>query len=308
MSKDGGEDQRDNDQNNHEQPDPQIVLHYQTVEEQIVEDHLIEEEHYEEEIDDSNIISEVIEEESNGIIAESNIILKPSSVKKLISSTSDLREISSSSAIRAPKTFSKGSAHQYQSFIGRLVSKDNILLISQNVIEIGRNSSKSAVDFHVGKNSFVSRKHLILHYDGRDFNLVCASKNGVFIDDQFIRKSNEPTKLPPSCTLRFPSTNIRIQFENLVDNRKHDGPGGKSTSVENTNTVYRPLKISIPEQEMMRNIKSPFPSPTGTMSAANSCPTSPRHSNYHDSYSQHNNGHNSYEVSTFRCKILKNFS
>jgi hypothetical protein len=93
----------------------------------------------------------------------------------------------------------------------------------------------------------------------------------------------------------------------LVDNRKHDGPGGKSTSVENTNTVYRPLKISIPESEMMRNIKSPFPSPTGTMSAANSCPTSPRHSNYHDSYSQHNNGHNSYEVSflLFSFVIIK---
>lgn len=213
-----GEDQRGLD---HEQPDPQIVIqHYHTIgdEQMIVEDHLIEEEHYEEEIDESNIISEVIEEDGNGatltmttVAADtcggppSTIIHKPSSVKKLVSSSSDLnqREISSSSAIRAPKTFNnsinKGSSnHQYQSFIGRLVSKDNILLISQNVIEIGRNSSKSAVDFHVGKNSFVSRKHLILHYDGRDFNLVCASKNGVFIDDQFIRKSNEPTKLPPS--------------------------------------------------------------------------------------------------------------
>lgn len=102
------------------------------------------------------------------------------------------------------------------------------------------------------------------------------------------------------CTLRFPSTNIRIQFENLVDqnNRKHDGPGGKSTSVENTNTVYRPLKISIPEQEgALKNIKSPFPSPTGTMSAANSCPTSPRHNNYHDFYSQSNNGHGSHNYS-----------
>jgi FHA domain len=212
------------DQNNHnEQPNPQIVLHYQTVsEEQIVEDHLIEEEeHYEEEIDDSNIISEVIETESsvqtvtlttvssdNSGGPPSTIIHKPALKKYLTPS----REISSSSNIRTPKTSSaafnnnnntinKGSSstnHQYQSFIGRLVSKDNILLISQNVIEIGRNSSKSAVDFHVGKNSFVSRKHLILHYDGQDFNLVCASKNGVFIDDQFIRKSNEATRLPSS--------------------------------------------------------------------------------------------------------------
>lgn len=208
-------------ENNHsEQPDPQIVLHYQTVgDEQIVEDHLIEEEHYEEEIDESNIISEVIETDGSGqtvtltTVATDNsgdppstIIHKPALKKYL----TPQREISSSSSIRHPKsaafnnnnnTISKGSSsgnHQYQSFIGRLVSKDNILLISQNVIEIGRNSSKSNVDFHVGKNSFVSRKHLILHYDGHDFNLVCASKNGVFIDDQFIRKSNEATRLPSS--------------------------------------------------------------------------------------------------------------
>lgn len=206
------------DQNNHnDQPNPQIVLHYQTVDdEQIIEDHLIEEEeHYEEEIDDSNIISEVIESDGTSVLTmvtsdnsgpPSTIIHKPALKKYLTPS----REISSSSNTRAPKsaafnnnnnTINKSSTstnHQYQSFIGRLVSKDNILLISQNVIEIGRNSSKSAVDFHVGKNSFVSRKHLILHYDGHDFNLVCASKNGVFIDDQFIRKSNEATRLPSS--------------------------------------------------------------------------------------------------------------
>lgn len=41
--------------------------------------------------------------------------------------------------------------------------------------------------------------------------------------------------------------------------------------------IYAPLKITIPEHDK----KSPFPSPTGTISAANSCPTSPRH-NYQD--------------------------
>lgn len=212
------------DQINHnDQPNPQIVLHYQTVEaddteEQIVEDHLIdEEETYMEEIDESNIISEVIETTDCSDVQTvtlttvpddgppSTIIHKPGIKKYLPTSV-----IPPPGGIRTPKnsaafnnnnnTIGKNSSsnHQYQSFIGRLVSKDNILLISQNVIEIGRNSSKSSVDFHVGKNSFVSRKHLILHYDGHDFNLVCASKNGVFIDDQFIRKSNEPTRLPSS--------------------------------------------------------------------------------------------------------------
>jgi hypothetical protein len=214
----------DIDQNNHnDQPNPQIVLHYQTVgtdenDEQMVEDHLIEEEDaYEEEIDDSNIISEVIETEIDGQTLTltvpvsshedgppTTIIHKQPAIKKYATpAIPPMRTPKNSAAFNnnnntIGKNNSSSTNHQYQSFIGRLVSKDNILLISQNVIEIGRNSSKSSVDFHVGKNSFVSRKHLILHYDGHDFNLVCASKNGVFIDDQFIRKSNDATPLPGS--------------------------------------------------------------------------------------------------------------
>ncbi|XP_058064466.1 forkhead box protein K1-like [Anopheles bellator] len=85
----------------------------------------------------------------------------------------------------------------YHNFIGRLISKDNMLLISEDVIEVGRNSSKSLVDFHVGKNSFVSRKHFIIQHDMNDeFTLFCLSKNGVFIDNVFHRKSGEPYKLP----------------------------------------------------------------------------------------------------------------
>lgn len=220
---------QDMDQTNHnEQPNPQIVMHYQSADDQIVEDHIVEEAHYVEEIEDSNMIGEIIETDGSQVTLTtiqvdnsggppSTIIQKPANKKYLTPSSGGAqREISSSSSnMRTPKSSNSSSAtaynnnnntinksststNQYQSFIGRLVSKDNILLISQNVIEIGRNSSKSAVDFHVGKNSFVSRKHLILHYDGHDFNLVCASKNGVFIDDHFVRKSNEATPLPSS--------------------------------------------------------------------------------------------------------------
>lgn len=89
------------------------------------------------------------------------------------------------------------TATNYHNFIGRLISKDNMLLISEDVIEVGRNSSKSMVDFHVGKNSFVSRKHFIIQHDMNDeFTLFCLSKNGVFIDNVFHRKSGEPYKLP----------------------------------------------------------------------------------------------------------------
>ncbi|XP_055638425.1 forkhead box protein K2-like isoform X2 [Toxorhynchites rutilus septentrionalis] len=238
----------------------------------------------------------------------------------------------------------------FHNFIGRLISKDNMLLISEDIIEVGRNSTKSQVDFHVGKNSFVSRKHFIIQHDmNDDFNLFCLSKNGVFIDNVFHRKCAEPYKLPKVCNIRFPSTNIKIQFENLVDQANNGGisidlnqhtpvkvgTGAGGTSAVATaaiagsassgnkspspNIIYSPLKISIPEQSGAgssnlsvdvrgggglggsgrdANIQisgSGYPSPTGTISAANSCPTSPRQ-NVHEfpqySHSSHSSNNN----------------
>lgn len=254
----------------------------------------------------------------------------------------------------------------FHNFIGRLISKDNMLLISEDIIEVGRNSSKSQVDFHVGKNSFVSRKHFIIQHDmNDDFNLFCLSKNGVFIDNVFHRKCPEPYKLPKVCSIRFPSTNIKIQFENLIDQANNGGisidlnqhtpikvgtgtvgsaaaaaaaiaavggnlstgGGGSVTGNKSPSpsVVYSPLKISIPEQSGGANPNlavdirghhpgggggggggrdsgmhisgSGYPSPTGTISAANSCPTSPRqtvHEFPQYSHNSHNNNNNSY--------------
>ncbi|XP_053682879.1 forkhead box protein K1-like [Sabethes cyaneus] len=226
-------------------------------------------------------------------------------------------------------------------FIARLISKDNILLISEDLIEIGRNSSRAQVDFHVGRNSFVSRKHLLLHHDHTDgeFYLSCLSKNGVFIDNVFHRKGADPYLLPKVCSIRFPSTNIKIQFESLYHKSASEprdlldasggpystgsmsvgngpssggaqpnsssgaGGGGGGGGVGGGGSMYAPLKISIPPEppssssmEHMDlsgrgrdNGKSPYPSPTGTISAANSCPTSPRQG-YHD-FSMYSVGH-----------------
>lgn len=285
----------------------------------------------------------------------------------------------------------------YHNFIGRLISKDNMLLISEDVIEVGRNSSKSQVDFHVGKNSFISRKHFIIQHDMNDeFTLFCLSKNGVFIDNVFHRKSGEPYKLPKLCSIRFPSTNIKIQFENLIDQANNGilidlnehtpvkigtGPmggiplhagsisgasiggmsqggtgvgGGAGSSASSVNSlglggsgaghqqhhhyhnrggkspsssvIYAPLKISIPSDpgaagsavgllgDVPRGSRggaaggggrgsdmhgmggSGYPSPTGTISAANSCPTSPRQ-NVHE-FAQYSSNHHHHQHST----------
>ncbi|KAJ6641929.1 Forkhead box protein K1 [Pseudolycoriella hygida] len=156
-----------------------------------------------------------------------------------------------------------------RSTFARLSYKDTVSYVINQPVDIGRNSSTSQVHFSVGKNSFVSRKHLrILPNDG-EFELICLGKNGVFVDDVFQRKTDEPLKLAKICTFRFPSTNIRILFEMESED----------------DVIYSPLKISIPEADIKR---SPFPSPTGTISAANSCPTSPRHS-YQDYHFYNNN-------------------
>lgn len=82
------------------------------------------------------------------------------------------------------------------------------------------------------------------------------------------------------CTFRFPSTNIRLQFSSLVDETSETPPKVRDVSPvrirDRTGGGYPlpPLRINIPADN--DTYGSPFPSPTGTISAANSCPASPR--------------------------------
>lgn len=182
--------------------------------------------------------------------------------------------------------------------------------------------------------------------------------------------------LHSSCSIRFPSTNIKIQFENLIDQANNGGisidlnqhtpikvgtgtvgsaaaaaaaiaaaggnlssaggggGGGGQKSPPSPNVVYSPLKISIPEQATsggnpnlaveirghhpgaLRDVHvggSGYPSPTGTISAANSCPTSPRQNATHEfpqySHNSHSSNNNNYSVSsgfflTGRCSAI----
>ncbi|XP_055857781.1 forkhead box protein K1 [Episyrphus balteatus] len=220
---------------------------------------------------------------------------------------------------------------------GVLKHENDILYITENCIEIGRNSSTSHVHFHVARNSFVSRKHFQVLYDADtcDFYVACLSKNGVFVDDLFQRRYAEPMKLPKSCSFRFPSTEIRILFESFVDStttssssslhnnaiastnnvpasnnlsKMHyfsDRRNLNATSMEKSNVIYSPLKISIPKTEQ----KSPYPSPTGTISAANSCPTSPRQGfQDYQSYSSYNNNNNLQGQDMFQTPSTSNYN
>ncbi|CAH2038105.1 unnamed protein product, partial [Iphiclides podalirius] len=96
------------------------------------------------------------------------------------------------------------------------------------------------------------------------------------LNRRFIRSIRTPSfngnsvrrnvSLLPECTLRFPSTNIRLEFQSLVEESGGGAAGGSGAPLP-------PLRITIPVDS---DARSPAPSPTGTISAANSCPTSPR--------------------------------
>ncbi|XP_049544526.1 forkhead box protein K1-like [Anopheles darlingi] len=102
-------------------------------------------------------------------------------------------------------------------FIARLIGPEQTLLIGEDMVVVGRNSSTSRVDFHVADSSFVSRKHYIIKRgEGNDFTLLCLSKNGLFLDNKHIPQSIQPYQLPPYCTIRFPSTRMELKFENMI--------------------------------------------------------------------------------------------
>ncbi|CAH1116169.1 unnamed protein product [Phaedon cochleariae] len=163
--------------------------------------------------------------------------------------------------------------------IAKIEGREFEYLVRQNRVIIGRNSSRGDVDVNMGHSSFISRRHLEVFFEHPYFYMMCNGKNGVFVDGVFQRKGAPSIRLPKTCTFRFPSTNIRLSFRSLVDDSSEDPPPelleaspGRTRDRAGGGSALPPLRITIPDAEY----GSPFPSPTGTISAANSCPASPR--------------------------------
>ncbi|KYM96762.1 Forkhead box protein K2 [Cyphomyrmex costatus] len=154
--------------------------------------------------------------------------------------------------------------------IARLEAREFEYMVRQRRITIGRNSSKGEVDVNMGHSSFISRRHLEIFYEHPFFYMVCNGKNGVFVDGVFQRKGAPVYQLPKTCTFRFPSTTIKLMFQSLVDEQEQSNI--RVPSPPKQRAPLPPLRINIPDA----GYSSPFPSPTGTISAANSCPASPR--------------------------------
>uniref|UniRef100_A0A4W4EV13 Forkhead box protein K2 n=1 Tax=Electrophorus electricus TaxID=8005 RepID=A0A4W4EV13_ELEEL len=166
------------------------------------------------------------------------------------------------------------------SAVARLEGREFEYLMKKRSVTVGRNSSQGSVDVSMGHSSFISRRHLEIFTaaedgagGGGDFYLRCLGKNGVFVDGVFQRRGAAPLQLPRVCTFRFPSTNIKITFTALSNNKK-DRRNAPESPVKSVQPQISPLTINIPDN--IAHLMSPLPSPTGTISAANSCPSSPR--------------------------------
>ncbi|KAM4530227.1 forkhead box protein K2 [Odontesthes bonariensis] len=163
--------------------------------------------------------------------------------------------------------------------VARLEGREFEYMMKKRSVTIGRNSSQGSVDVSMGHSSFISRRHLEIFTTsddgagGGDFYLRCLGKNGVFVDGVFLRRGAPPLQLPRMCTFRFPSTNIKITFTALSSGKKVKREAPESP-VKAVQPQISPLTINIPDN--IAHLMSPLPSPTGTISAANSCPSSPR--------------------------------
>ncbi|KAL3048015.1 hypothetical protein OYC64_006738 [Pagothenia borchgrevinki] len=163
--------------------------------------------------------------------------------------------------------------------VARLEGREFEYLMKKRSVTIGRNSSQGSVDVSMGHSSFISRRHIEIFTAGEDgtgtgeFYLRCLGKNGVFVDGVFQRRGAPPLQLPRMCCFRFPSTTIKITFTVLSNERKEPRNVPESP-VKPIQPQISPLTINIPDN--IAHLISPQLSPTGTLSAANSCPSSPR--------------------------------
>uniref|UniRef100_A0A8C1YK67 Forkhead box protein K2 n=1 Tax=Cyprinus carpio TaxID=7962 RepID=A0A8C1YK67_CYPCA len=162
--------------------------------------------------------------------------------------------------------------------VARLEGREFEYVMKKRSVTVGRNSSQGSVDVSMGHSSFISRRHLEIFTAAAEdtgsgeFYLRCLGKNGVFVDGVFLRRGAPPLQLPRVCTFRFPSTNIKITFSALASVKREKQES--ESPVKAVQPQISPLTINIPDN--IAHLMSPLPSPTGTISAANSCPSSPR--------------------------------
>lgn len=184
--------------------------------------------------------------------------------------------------------------------IARLEYRGLEYMVRQDKIIVGRRTSRENIDVNMGHSAFISRHHLEIYYRAPNFYMKCISKNGIFVDGMFIRNDSEPLMLAKSCTLRFPSTNIKLSFQSLINDEPIDLKVPQNSVGNFKPPTHSPQPIM---KDNCDHFRSQPHSPSDTISAANSCPTSPRPTtkwhtssrtqpNSPQSQAHHHNNHN----------------
>ncbi|XP_048056880.1 forkhead box protein K2 isoform X2 [Megalobrama amblycephala] len=126
-----------------------------------------------------------------------------------------------------------------------------------------------AGDFMLATNILLSGSNYSSMGMTSDARLACLLLDREMAESEDMLSAEESED---RCTFRFPSTNIKITFTALAsvkrEKREPESP------VKAVQPQISPLTINIPDN--IAHLMSPLPSPTGTISAANSCPSSPR--------------------------------
>jgi len=186
--------------------------------------------------------------------------------------------------------------------LGHIYGEDLHYAIFKDRTIVGRNSAQGIVDLNLNLSSYISRKHLLVSRENNNFYLTCLGKNGIFIDGSFQRSSNAPLLIDEKVTFRFPSTTIELVFDPLTGSEVEgespiDEPAQQATNrsenngnqAEHNNPDFPPMPI-FSRIQSYNNLPSTYmsapPSPTGTISAVNSCPGSPRSHRRHNQSSQ----------------------
>lgn len=188
------------------------------------------------------------------------------------------------SAPGSPSRVTWQGSNSPENAIARLDFRGMEYMVRQDKIIVGRRTSREKIDVNMGHSAFISRHHLEIYYKSPNFYMKCISKNGIFVDGMFIRSDAEPFTLPKSCTFRFPSTTIKLTFQSLINEEPID------LKVAQVGNFKPPTQSPQPvSKDACDQFRSQPHSPADTISAANSCPTSPRPSTkWHTSRTQPN--------------------
>ena len=102
---------------------------------------------------------------------------------------------------------------------GLIQFQDECFYLNKNYFIVGRKSKFfNKCDLNIEKSNFVSRIHFIIELNSlmKKFFIYCVSKNGIFINNRYVQRG-VPTVLDNKCTLRFPNTSIKVQFESFME-------------------------------------------------------------------------------------------